>query len=888
VTAHEVLLVPHTHWDREWHHEFQQFRARLVDTVDRVLELLAADPGYVFHLDGQSVVVEDYLAVRPHRRAELAAACGSGRLAVGPWWVQPDSLLPSGESHVRNLLEGRRAAALVGASSRVAYVPDSFGHPAQFPQLFAGFGLGPFVFWRGNGDELDRLPTVWEWVGADGTSVTAYHLAESYSAAATLDDQPLADVVARLTALGETLAARTPAGMPLVFPNGTDHMLPDAGTGEVAAALSEHTGWQVTRALLDRLVGLAPPGEARHHGELLGGRTANLLPGVWSARLPLKLWARRCEALLEGWAEPAAALGLALGATDERPALRLAWRALLQNTAHDSIGGCSTDAVHEQMLGRYAEAEGLAQESTDRLLERLAGCATARRTPWSTSFDLAVWNPSPFPRTDVVRFPLEPYPFLRTGFGGGDLHPWYAAAFAPAGGLVEGRPARLVASDDPARFRLLPEHRPFDLELVVDDVPAGGWRRVHVSAGAVPDDEVDDGRHVRAGRVTVDAAADGTLTVDLGAGPVGGLLALEDVGDRGDTYDADLLADGHRCRRREVLVTRRRSAVGIAELVVLHTLELPVGLAEPARQERLDATTVVTVEVLARVAPGVDRVDLRVRVDGAARDHRLRLLVPTGVPVASFRAATTSGTARRVPGAGPAAGWKHPPPVTFPQQGWVEVGPLVVLAPGLPEAEVLADGTLALTLLRSVGWLSRAGLASRAEAAGPGMPVAGAQCPGRLEARLALLPADSADPSDRARAAELGLRAVLAGDAPLWPAGEPLVSIGPPPLVCSALKPADEGDGLVVRVLNPSAEPVEALVRFGFGVAEARPVRLDETPDAAPLRVQDGTVRLTVPPSALRSVLVTPAARRVIAVAGEAGPIPAGRTRTAPRRGSND
>ena len=58
---------------------------------------------------------------------------------------------------MRNLLEGRRVAAAIGRVLAVAYTPDSFGHPAQLPQLFAGFGLGPFVYWRGNGDEIDAL-----------------------------------------------------------------------------------------------------------------------------------------------------------------------------------------------------------------------------------------------------------------------------------------------------------------------------------------------------------------------------------------------------------------------------------------------------------------------------------------------------------------------------------------------------------------------------------------------------------------------------------------------------------------------------------------------------------------------------------------------------------
>ncbi len=131
--------------------------------------------------------LEDYLAAaarapgRPRGRGAVP-----GGIAIGPWYVQPDSLLPSGEAHVRNLLEGRRVGAALGPVSAVAYCPDSFGHPAQFPQLFAGFGLGPFVYWRGNGDEIDALPSEWTWEAPDGSTVGAHVLRQGYFSAAGL------------------------------------------------------------------------------------------------------------------------------------------------------------------------------------------------------------------------------------------------------------------------------------------------------------------------------------------------------------------------------------------------------------------------------------------------------------------------------------------------------------------------------------------------------------------------------------------------------------------------------------------------------------------------------------------------------------------------------
>ena len=320
-----ATMVSHTHWDREWYRPFEGFRARLIDTIDAVLDQLATDAGWCFLLDGQTVVIEDYLAIRPQRRAEMESACRAGRLAIGPWYVQPDSLLPSGEAHVRNLLEGRRVGEEIGPVSRVAYTPDSFGHPAQFPQLFAGFGLEPFVYWRGNGSELDSLAPVWRWAAPDGTTITACHLGEGYFAAAYLG----ADVDAAVTRM-EKLAG-TLGGTNVLFMNGLDHAPPDAITGEVTAALAERTGWHVQ------------PGSV---GALRGGRRCRPTPPCTAASSSAVVWptsfpacgrpactssaatARRRPRSV-GWAEPWSAIGAIArtGRRTSRPPPRLAFPA---------------------------------------------------------------------------------------------------------------------------------------------------------------------------------------------------------------------------------------------------------------------------------------------------------------------------------------------------------------------------------------------------------------------------------------------------------------------------------------------------------------------------------------------------------------------------------
>ena len=112
----EVVVVPHTHWDREWYEPFQTFRLKLVDLVDELLPLLEGDPAFRhFMLDGQMAVVDDYLAVRPEQAERIRSLAGSGRLGMGPWYILMDEFLVSGET------DGARSPARVRSRRRVRW-----------------------------------------------------------------------------------------------------------------------------------------------------------------------------------------------------------------------------------------------------------------------------------------------------------------------------------------------------------------------------------------------------------------------------------------------------------------------------------------------------------------------------------------------------------------------------------------------------------------------------------------------------------------------------------------------------------------------------------------------------------------------------------------------
>ena len=361
VSDFRYLVVPHTHWDREWYLPFEFFRLRLGSVVDGVLDTLEGDPDFTsFTLDGQAIVLEDYLGVRPENEGRLRALLETGRLEIGPSYVLPDEILVGGESLVRNLLLGRRVCRRFGVEpSGAGYLPDSFGHPAQLPQILAGFGIRTFLFSRGLGDEIDDVGVVFRW-RAGPAEVVACQTLPHYDNFARLAwyhdaEERVREIVERF---GEQL--RDAGQDEVLLADGSDHEPIEPELPQILAGLERTYGASFRIGRYDDHAP-APDGLPVHEGELVSGRLQNILRGVNSARIYLKQANERAERRLLS-IETAAALQTLRGDSPYPAAeLRTAWRDLLRNHPHDSICGCSCDEVHRDMLVRY--------EQLDRTLE---------------------------------------------------------------------------------------------------------------------------------------------------------------------------------------------------------------------------------------------------------------------------------------------------------------------------------------------------------------------------------------------------------------------------------------------------------------------------------------------------------------------------------------
>ena len=791
-----IHLVPHTHWDREWYEPFQIFRMRLVELVDGLLDSMEADDRLAFTLDGQVATIDDYLEVQPEGRARIERLIAAGRLAIGPWQILMDEFLISGETIIRNLEIGWHAAEAFGAAMPVGYLPDMFGHVAQMPQILRRAGIGHAVVWRGVPAAIDRHAFTWR--SPDGSEVRTEYLVGGYGNGAYLLAIPdrLADKVARYVEAGRAFYGD--ASVLAMY--GTDHAVPSPRLAGIVADANARRDDIVVR--IETLTSYIRSFDATAStgsvwtGELRSAARANMLMNVTSARIDIKAAAARAERVLERYAEPLAALH---GPAWPERLLELAWRRVVDNSAHDSICGCSQDAVVSQVLTRFAEAEQIGREIASAAIRPLAA-ATPRGS-------LTVANPSPHDRIDVVEADLDvPAAWSTVDLelaDGRRIPTQLVERFEPVlqrlhmtGAQVpelfarrlhgrelfghsldghridrDGETARLVlVMDDPAAP---PD---FDVDEVLDAVTAAtagdpdeawevvvvrrdrrrlaaavpvaalGWttaRPVEGSAGAAARvdfaDRVAVGpRTLANGQVSVEVADDGTFELAGGATVLRGVGRIVDGGDYGDTYNYGPPA-ADRLVEEPQAVTVRATADGPIRgaLVIVRRYEWPAGLADSGGG-RAEETRSVDVVTKLELRLGEPFVRVAIVFSNPSLDHRVRWHIPLPAPADHSSAEGQFVVVDR--GLTEEAGHGEVPTPTFPAHGFVHAAGISVLLDHVTEYELVDGQELALTVLRSTGLISRNDNPFREDPAGPEVPVPDAQLIGPWQFGFALLP----------------------------------------------------------------------------------------------------------------------------------------------------
>jgi hypothetical protein len=725
-------LIPHTHWDREWYLTRAEFQARLVPVLDQVLEQLERDAAARFLLDGQAILLEDYLAIRPDQEARVRAQVERGALEIGPWYVLSDLLIPSVESLRRNLREGRRLAERFGRRLDVLYSPDAFGHPAALPAIAAEFGLTRAVIRRG----LGRPGDFYRWEAAGGASLLVHHLPPSgYDGAIGL--ATAADLGRAWRLLRQELVERATTREIAVF-LGADHHAMVRGVSALARKLQALEPGNTVRVSglgeYFAAVEQVPPKPPLLEGALRSSRGITWdLQDVHSSRSRLKRRHADVELRLARLAEP-----LLRAAPEQQPVLDQAWRTLLQCQFHDTLAGTTCDEAQQEQAVRL--------DGVDRVSRALAASGLEALLGEQSEPGLVLWNPVERVRSGVVtgrltffrRDILVGLPSGRTPRAGPGFRP--IALAIPGGRRI---PVQLLAvgpgserRDDPRRY---PDQDEVDqVWLAFDAAPVPGLGFLPLEP--TPSNARAAGRALVTEPATLDnrmvqaqCAPSGQLSLtDVGSGAsLDGLLRLVDEPDQGDLYTFSRGGDPDPGSTSPVSQSTLAAGPLLGAVETRWTARF--------RRGALGLRSVAT------LYGGSPLLRLRLEIEHAGSDHRLRLRFPVGA--GRIMAGATLGTEEPVAAPPPAQPFGLERGVsTRPAHRFVAAlgrsATLAVFAPGFFEYEWTPKGDLLITGLRAVGELSRGELPERPGHAAWPIPTPEAQEPGRhtLNLALAILP----------------------------------------------------------------------------------------------------------------------------------------------------
>lgn len=902
-----VCVVSHTHWDREWYHSAGRFRQGLVALVDALLERpVGASP---FLLDGQAIVLEDYLQVRPERASAIRERLQTGALEAGPWYVLADGLIPSGEALVRNLLAGTRIVRrLGGAPPAVAYCPDTFGHSHAIPTIAEGFGFPIAIVWRGYGSSRAPRGDTVRWWSENGSSVILYHLPpDGYETGSALPaDRAL--LAEKWKALRAMYGTRANSGI-VLLPNGADHHALQPDIAQVTASLAEIARPDVVVAsslseFAVRLVNAASEIELPSvRGELRDsyGYTWTL-GGTYGTRAYQKRANARAERLLLRDVEPWFVLAWLHGDSASRtvahdgritlaqaPALMdQAWRTLLKAHPHDTLCGCSIDAVARamdvQLESAMLQGKGLRSAALNIALNH--DVVSARSKPIGESH-LVIRNRESYARGGLAEIILD------ETIGDVPVGPSSAIKLLPNspnessafGERLFGMPAQLLSSRERYRRRESPQHYPDNDRvlarralILVPQVPALGvtvapstadsahdaeWKltelaRLKVVPGQVA--TLSNGRvalNVRPDSVTFSRAepiSNSRGSVEDGKAIHG--ISIETVRDVGDSY-TPAIRGSRRLLRMTAIETEHNGPLRASLTVQFET-----------RGKR----NKVKVQARFSVDAASDFVRVDLRGVNRRKNHRLRLNFHTGISNAHHAVETFAdaafGPVRRDTIVVPLEDQQRETvPDTMPMHRWVTLssahGGATLHSDGLAEVEANEkSGTISLTLLRAIGELSRNNLRERPGHAGwpASIPLAQSQGEFRASVALQLHDAWSAATRDKIERASDNFLLPLTGFTMRDLSGEQ-TQVGGPALSGSGLrvscvKLAEDGDGIVLRCVNDSPDATNGEWRLPQNAQyEFAAARMDETPacDWQPL---DGIIAFISPARAVTTFRV--------------------------------
>lgn len=889
----KIHVISQTHWDREWLHSLEETKFRLKENLDKLLDIFDNNPEYKhFHLDSQTIALEDYLDLRPENKARLEKYIKSGRLLVGPWYCLPDEFIVNGESLVRNMVIGHKVAQSFGKVMKVGYNPFSFlGQNSQIAQIYNGFDIDTIIFYRGIGKEVGGGKDFYL-EAADGSRVLNIRLDPNLtrmnffyligrSVYSDREPEPInkyelfeAGRVARLCAENyesrdlnmvqenyKWNIDRLEAGMTdllerfenvastnnFIAMDGYDSCAPSQFTPKLIKEIKHSLGLNIEHSSMPKMVE-AIKKEAKSKklavvkNEMRFKGNTNV--GTMTARVYIKQQNRSAEFALQKNAEPFCLLAnKIINAEYPQQSLLTAWKSLLSNQSHDSIGGCSSDIVHRDMEQRFRKTEEIAKSCISRAQMAIVKNINSTNIP-KDKFALVLFNQLTKTRSEYIDCHL--------------ILPKEMKIKQPAVYSIDGKEVACLTRKvdtwiaNTEKFGMdvhaFIECDFWEMKFHAENIPALGYKTYYISetetaAKTKPikiKDNILENKYLKA---TINPNGTIDLFDKTSKRTMKGLHYFEDRADVGGPWNSGVYPGFKYLNSKKC----QASITNIEESEFLSIREVKIKFripADVAKDHKKRSAKMVDLVITSRIIlkKDKDQLEFETTVNNTAKSHMLRVMFPSGLSKAKSACAegafdvverpiiTVPKAEYNFPGHEYHSYNEHAPMTADWQYSFMDISDgkngLGILNFSIGEYEVINDKerTVGLTLLRSFPRLKMIHTLLKADES---------QCLGELNFRYALVPHQGTWAKT-----DMHYRAETFNN-PIWPmqflsdgkngklpAEYSHISVDG--AVVDAIKKAERKNSTVIRVHNPTTTEKDLIITCSKPIKQAYLCNLNE------------------------------------------------------------
>ncbi len=706
----KAQIISHTHWDREWYLNSKYTTEWTIIFFERLFEMFEKEEDYQFVLDGQMLLLDDYFETLKKRgksvykyKQKIKKYVSQNRLHLGPYYLQPDWQLVSGESLVRNLTIGINKAKEYGTVMSVGWLLDNFGQISQTSQIHKEAGLKGLYVWRGVEMDPNNVQSEFIWESPDGTKLPSVYLLNSYRNVMRLaqyNDIMEERIESEIEKLKDFMTTHN-----VLLMNGYDQeMIPDdiqpyikngkMDTKDIEIIQSNPTSY--LNSVLEE-----NPNLTTLKGALYSGRFISVFPGVMSSRMYLKLQNDKAQKAITLHCEPLSTINWLIGDNYPSTLLDKAWQLLLTNHPHDSICACSIDDVHSDMEDRFRDFHYLIDHQIEKSLSFLASCINTSSSPKEECF--IIFNSTSYNRDAVLTINEEDY---------------YVSNIPSFG------------------YKLIEKEDVINPVIIKNNIISNNLIEVSINEN---------------GTYNVKDNKSNSIYENLGY--------FIDSGDAGDEYnysypDVDTYFDTRDTKANISIIRESSEKVEISFDI---DLAISCELTED-RKYRSEKRITLPIRTILSVEANNDVLKAKTTIHNTAKDHILRVIFPTnlkteisysGTPfdvvknpihIDDYEESMIPEKVRKV-----IVGAREAKPNTiFLTQEFVDLYDgekgFSLLSKGLPEYTVFEENNaIALTLFRSCGWVAK-DINTRIGDAGPEIFTPEAQCLRTIEVEYAIYP----------------------------------------------------------------------------------------------------------------------------------------------------